>query len=87
MPNLNATVIYELIGYTASALVLVSFLMKDVRTIRLVNIFGAIFFVVYGVLTKTWATATMNVALIAVHSYFLIKMRRKPSQDSDSSDS
>ena len=45
--TLEANVIYEVISYFASAFVLFSFLMKDVKSIRLVNIFGAIFFVIY----------------------------------------
>ena len=47
--------------------------MKDVKKIRFINIFGAIFFVIYGVLTSIWATATMNFILIFVHLYFLIR--------------
>jgi hypothetical protein len=81
MPGFNMAVVYEIIGFIASALVLVSFLMKDVRTIRFVNIFGAVFFVVYGVLTHTWATAIMNISLIIVHSYYLVKLRKNKKTD------
>lgn len=85
MPPINPSIIYEIIGFLASAIVLVSFLMKDVRAIRFVNVFGAAFFVVYGVLTKTWATAVMNLALIVIHSCFLIRMR-KQGADRDNHD-
>ena len=71
--TVEANVIYEVIGYLASAFVLFSFLMKDVKSIRLVNIFGAIFCVIYGILTHTWATATMNFILIFVHLFYFIK--------------
>ena len=68
-------IIFEVIGYLGSAFVLISFLLKDIKKIRLINIIGAAFFVAYGVYTKTWATAFMNGALILVHIYYLAKMR------------
>ncbi|MEO1033502.1 MAG: uroporphyrinogen decarboxylase, partial [Bacteroidota bacterium] len=43
----------EYVGYLASLMVLVSFTMKDVKTLRLVNMTGCILFVVYGFLMPT----------------------------------
>lgn len=40
----------DLVGYAASILVLVSFLMKDIRKLRVINSFGCLLFVVYGVM-------------------------------------
>lgn len=71
---LNSKVIFEIIGYLGSLFVLASFLLKDVRWIRLINIIGAVFFVIYGIATETWATAFMNFALVGVHIYYLVKM-------------
>lgn len=79
MPFLTIEIklVYEIIGYIASTFILVSFLMKDIRTIRIINIFGAIFFVLYGLFTKTWATATMNFILIFVHLFHLFNFKKK----------
>lgn len=71
---LDAKFIFEALGYLGSLFVLVSFLLKDIKRIRIVNIVGAIFFVVYGISTKTWATAFMNAALVCVHIFYLVKM-------------
>lgn len=71
---MSVNVVIEVIGYVASAFVLFSFLLKDIKWIRIVNIVGAVSFVVYGFLTKTYPTAFMNVALVLVHIYYLIKM-------------
>ena len=67
-------VVIELIGITASALVLISFLMKGERKIRLVNIVGAIIFIAYGIMLKS--VTLMNVGLVIVHIYYLTKKKK-----------
>ena len=47
--------ITEYIGYLASFMVLLSFTMKDVKKLRMVNMAGCILFVVYGFLMQNWA--------------------------------
>ena len=74
---IEAHVVYDIIGYIGSLLILISFLFKDVRLIRIVNIVGAIFFIVYGVVIKTWPTVFVNIALIIIHIFYLVKMRKK----------
>ena len=71
---LDTRTVFEIIGYLGSSFVLISFLLKDIKWIRVVNIVGAIFFVAYGAYTKTWATAFMNTALVGVHIFYLVKM-------------
>lgn len=69
-------VVIELIGITASALVLISFLMKGERKIRLVNIVGAIIFIAYGIMLKSVSVTLMNVGLVIVHIYYLTKKKK-----------
>lgn len=69
-------VVIELIGTTASALVLISFLMKGERKIRLVNIVGAIIFIAYGIMLKSVSVTLMNVGLVIVHIYYLTKKKK-----------
>ena len=81
--NIDVTIIIEIIGYLGSLFILASFLMKDIKRIRIINLVGTLLFVIYGMFTKTWATVFMNIALIGVHSYYLIKMyldKRKPDK-------
>lgn len=80
---LSTGVVFEIIGYLGSAFVLLSFVLKDIKKIRLINIIGAVLFVVYGIYTKTWATAFMNSALVLVHIYYLIKMRKDANNKAD----
>lgn len=74
---LSNHVIIEIIGYVASAVVLLSFLFKNVKVIRIVNIVGATIFVIYGLLLPTYPTALMNFALIVVHCVYLIQLHKK----------
>lgn len=79
--TLNSDLIIEIIGYLGSAFVLGSFLLKDIKWIRIINIFGAIFFVIYGISTETWATAFMNMALVVVHIVYLVKIFSNKSKE------
>lgn len=67
----------EIIGLLGTVFVLISFLMKDVRKIRYVNIIGAVLFVVYGAIINAISTWVLNGALVIVHIVFLIKDNKK----------
>lgn len=64
---------YELIGTLASVLVLISFLMRGEKKIRIINIIGAIMFVIYGILINAFSVWFLNGALILIHIYYLIR--------------
>jgi hypothetical protein len=64
----------ELVGYVASLFVLVSFLMKDMRTLRMVNSVGCALFVVYGVmLAYSIPIILTNTAILAINGRALLK--------------
>lgn len=67
----------EIIGIIAGLIVLGSFLLKGERKIRSVNIFGAMVFVIYGILISSYATILLNGGLIVVHIYYLYKRGKK----------
>ena len=61
------------IGYIAMATLLVSFMMKNVTKLRIINSFGCAFFVVYGVLLATsWPIIITNSAIICINLYYLL---------------
>ena len=62
---------YEIIGITATLFVLASFLVNDIRKVRLINIVGAALFVVYGYLIGAFSTWLLNGVLIIIHIRFL----------------
>ena len=65
--------LYELIGIAGTSFVLASFLMKDYRKTRIINIVGCLLFVVYGLCIGAVSTWLMNGILIFIHIYFLTK--------------
>ncbi len=61
------------IGYLASLVVFISFLYKDVKKIRLINMAGAFLFVIYGIMLKTaYPVILFNAGLILLHIYHLV---------------
>ncbi len=69
--GMNAT---EFIGYLASFLVLFSFLMKKMRSLRIINTLGCTLFVAYGfLLSFSWPIIITNVAIIIINIYYLSK--------------
>lgn len=66
----------ETLGTLASVFVLISFLMKGEKQIRIVNIVGAIIFVIYGVLIGAFSIWLLNGILCLVHLYKLIKGKK-----------
>lgn len=70
----------EVTGYLASLIVLLSFLMKDVTKLRLVNTVGCLLFITYGILLKFSIPIILtNAAIVAINMVFLIKSSRKKS--------
>ena len=65
---------FELIGTLASIIVLISFIVKGEKNIRLINIIGALMFVVYGLLINAFSIWFLNGMLILIHLY---KIKRK----------
>ena len=62
----------EILGLIATLFVLVSFLFKEQKITRCINIVGCIFFVIYGLLLNAWSVWLLNGTLIFIHIYFLI---------------
>ena len=62
----------EWVGYIAMATLLVSFMMKDVNKLRIINSIGGVFFVVYGFMLDTsWPIIITNTAIICINFYYL----------------
>lgn len=67
----------EYIGYLASLMVLISFTLKNVKKLRLVNMAGCILFILYGFLMPTLRIGLpiiiANTAIFFVNLYYLLK--------------
>ncbi|MGV6860757.1 MAG: uroporphyrinogen decarboxylase [Putridiphycobacter sp.] len=58
-------------GYSASALLLISMMMKKVKVLRIVNTFGCILFVVMGLMIKNYPIVITNASIIVINFYYL----------------
>ena len=67
----------EWIGYAAMATVLISFLMKSVKKLRIVNSFGCLLFVFYGILLEPISNPIIitNTAIFLINLYYLFKKK------------
>jgi hypothetical protein len=61
----------EWVGYLAMTVLLVSFMMKNVTKLRIINSVGCLFFVVYGLLISQYPIVITNLAIILINFYYL----------------
>ncbi len=65
--------ITEWVGYLASAFLLLSFTMKDVIKLRIINSVGCALFVIYGFMLQTsWPIIITNGAILIINFYYLL---------------
>jgi len=57
----------EIIGYIAMGLVLISFLMPNLTTLRFVNSIGGMWFVFYGILLGSYPIIITNVLIVIIN--------------------
>ena len=64
----------EIIGYIGSVLVLTSFLMRDIKKLRIGNIIGSSTFIVYGVLLDFSIPIILtNTCIVGINAFYLVK--------------
>lgn len=68
----------EWVGYAAMATVLISFLMKSVNKLRIVNTFGCLLFVFYGILLQPLSKPIVitNLAILGINLYYLFLKKK-----------
>lgn len=72
--NINSV---ELIGYLGSILVAISLMMKSLLRLRIINLIGALFFTLYGVLLGAYPVAFVNGIIVGIDLYYLVQMWRQ----------
>ncbi|MDG4946889.1 uroporphyrinogen decarboxylase [Weeksellaceae bacterium KMM 9713] len=62
----------EIIGYSASAFIMGSFLIfNNIKLLRIINGIGCLLFVVYGYFIDSWPIIIPNVFIFLVQIYYL----------------
>ena len=68
---------YEIIGITGTVLILIAFLCNSEEKIRILDMLGAIAFVVYGFLIKAPSNVILNGILIIIQIVKLVKLHKR----------
>lgn len=64
----------EIIGYLASLGVLISFLMKDMKWLRIINTIGCALFILYGyMLHYSFPIIITNICIVIINLYYLTR--------------
>ena len=63
----------EIFGYIGTALVIISMMMKSINRLRIFNIAGSVISTIYSIIAGAWPIVVMNVSLIAINSYHILK--------------
>ncbi|NLO70644.1 MAG: uroporphyrinogen decarboxylase [Porphyromonadaceae bacterium] len=77
---MDASIWTNIIGYIAMTLLVISFIPKQIKTVRIVNLIACMFFVGYGILLGwAWPIIISNVAVCCVQIYHLFFAKQKPN--------
>ena len=68
---MSTSVLYQIIGYIGSALIVLSLTMKSLLKLRLIGLAGAVVFTAYGLLIEAYPVAGVNAVIVFVHLIFL----------------
>jgi len=64
--------IAEWVGYIATVVLLTSFTMKRLKSLRIINSIACLLFVVYGImLSNAWPIIISNAAIFTINFYYL----------------
>lgn len=72
-----------LLGWTGSALLVLSILQTRVLRFRMLNAAATVILATFNLLIGVWPMVAMNVVLLAINSYFLVKALRQPRAERD----
>lgn len=65
----------EWIGIAGTLFIILAFTMNGERKIRVFDLIGALLFIIYGVTIHSFSTVLLNVVLVVVQAYKLLRRR------------
>jgi Flp pilus assembly protein protease CpaA len=67
----------DILGWIATAVVVGSFAIQDVRKLRIINMIGSMLWIAYGFLKQDNPIIFVNISIILMHTYWFIKNRKQ----------
>lgn len=80
MTLMDPKVLLEILGYTGTALIVISMMMSSVTKLRIVNMSGSVITTIYAAICGTWPIVLLNISLFLINGYHLIKDRRNKKE-------
>jgi hypothetical protein len=71
---MDPQLLYEMIGYAASVLVALSLMMRSILKLRILNLIGAFFFTIYGLVIQAYPVAGVNFFIVLINIYYLYQI-------------
>ena len=72
-PRFILNIYLEIFGYIGTTLVVISMMMSSLTKLRIINICGSIISTIYAIICNTWPIVVMNISLILINLFHLIK--------------
>ncbi|MEY3539206.1 MAG: hypothetical protein RL188_623 [Bacteroidota bacterium] len=66
----------DALGWVATAVVVGSFAIQDVRKLRIANTMGSLLWIAYGFLKQDNPVIFVNISIVLMHTYWFIKNRK-----------
>ena len=74
---MDPKILLEIFGYIGTAIVLVSFVMTDMKWMRAVNMTGGFISLLYALFTNSMPVVVLNASLITINGIQLMRLLRK----------
>ena len=71
----------ETIGWIATLIIIISFLVNDIKTLRIFSLIGALLWVVYGFVINSNSIIFLNTVIVGIQIYKLYKIKIKKDLD------
>lgn len=68
----------EIVGWSATAFVIFSFLINNMLWLRTVNLVGAFLWLLYGIIDVTYSIIFLNVVIVSIQIFKIIGLLKKP---------
>ena len=66
----------DILGWIATAVVVGSFAIQDVRKLRIINMIGSMLWIAYGFFNQDNPIIFVNISIILMHTYWFIKNKK-----------
>ena len=77
---MDSNIAIDVVGYLASALIVLSITQKSILRLRVLGLVGALTFLVYSITIGAYPIAVVNAIAAGVHAWYLRKLVRRKKE-------